>query len=303
MNQAPAAPGPSGLYDPTNERDACGVALVAKLWGEATHAVIEKGLEALGNLEHRGAAGADPNTGDGAGILLQIPDAFFRGVAAGVELPPSGRYAVGVVFLPTEHERRAQLEQLIEDTVHAEGQRVIWWRDVPDRRPLRGRHRAGLTAVHPAGADRCRRRRSRSGRVRAQAVRDPPADRARGRRRARDRELLLAHDRLQGHAHRAAAAALLHRPARPAAREPSRARPLALQHQHLPELGARAPVPDDRPQRRDQHAARQRQLDARARVAARLGAVRRRPGADHAGHPAGRIRLGVPSTTCSSCWC
>ena len=63
MNQAPAAPGPSGLYDPTNEHDACGVALVAKLWGEATHAVIEKGLEALGNLEHRGAAGADPEHG------------------------------------------------------------------------------------------------------------------------------------------------------------------------------------------------------------------------------------------------
>ena len=88
MNRAPATPGPSGLYDPKNEHDACGVALVAKLWGEATHAVVEKGLEALGNLEHRGAAGADPNTGDGAGILLQVPDAFFRGVAAGVELPP-----------------------------------------------------------------------------------------------------------------------------------------------------------------------------------------------------------------------
>jgi glutamate synthase domain-containing protein 2/glutamate synthase domain-containing protein 1/glutamate synthase domain-containing protein 3 len=131
MNQAPATRGPSGLYDPTNEHDACGIALVAKLWGEATHAVIEKGLEALGNLEHRGAAGADPNTGDGAGILLQVPDAFFRGVAAGVELPPAGRYAVGVCFLPTEHERRAELEQLIEETVEAEGQRVIWWRDVP----------------------------------------------------------------------------------------------------------------------------------------------------------------------------
>jgi glutamate synthase domain-containing protein 2/glutamate synthase domain-containing protein 1/glutamate synthase domain-containing protein 3 len=131
MNHAPAAPGPTGLYDPTTEHDACGVALVAKLWGEATHAVIEKGLEALGNLEHRGAAGADPNTGDGAGILLQIPDAFFRGAAAGVELPPPGRYAVAVVFLPTEHERRAQLEQLIERTVQREGQRVIWWRDVP----------------------------------------------------------------------------------------------------------------------------------------------------------------------------
>jgi glutamate synthase domain-containing protein 2/glutamate synthase domain-containing protein 1/glutamate synthase domain-containing protein 3 len=131
MNHAPVAPGPTGLYDPTNEHDACGVALVAKLWGEATHAVIEKGLEALGNLEHRGAAGADPNTGDGAGILLQVPDAFFRSAVAGVELPPPGRYAVGVVFLPTEHERRARLEQLIEKTVEAEGQRVIWWRDVP----------------------------------------------------------------------------------------------------------------------------------------------------------------------------
>ncbi|MGH2836012.1 MAG: glutamate synthase subunit alpha, partial [Solirubrobacteraceae bacterium] len=131
MTHAPAAPGPTGLYDPTTEHDACGVALVAKLWGEATHAVIEKGLEALGNLEHRGAAGADPNTGDGAGILLQIPDAFFRGAVAGVELPAAGRYAVGVVFLPTEPERRAQLEQLIEDTVRNEGQRVIWWRDVP----------------------------------------------------------------------------------------------------------------------------------------------------------------------------
>ena len=69
---------------------------MAKLWGEATHAVIEKALDALENLEHRGAAGADPNTGDGAGILLQIPDAFFRGVVAGVELPRPGRYAVGV---------------------------------------------------------------------------------------------------------------------------------------------------------------------------------------------------------------
>ncbi len=131
MNHAAPAPGPSGLYHPNSERDACGVALVAKLWGEATHAVIEKGLEALGNLEHRGAAGADPNTGDGAGILLQIPDAFFRGVAAGVDLPQPGRYAVAVVFLPSEYERRAQLEELIEQTVRAEGQRVIWWRDVP----------------------------------------------------------------------------------------------------------------------------------------------------------------------------
>jgi glutamate synthase domain-containing protein 2/glutamate synthase domain-containing protein 1/glutamate synthase domain-containing protein 3 len=126
-----APPGATGLYDPANEHDACGTALVAKLWGEASHAVVEKALEALENMEHRGAEGADPNTGDGAGILLQIPDAFIRGAVAGVELPPPGRYGVGVCYLPTEPERRSELEQLIESTIAAEGQRAIWWRDVP----------------------------------------------------------------------------------------------------------------------------------------------------------------------------
>ena len=125
-----APPGASGLYDPANEHDACGIALVAKLWGEASHAVVEKALDALENLEHRGAEGADPNTGDGAGILLQIPDAFVRAVA-GVELPAPGRYGVGVCYLPTDPERRLAVERLIEETIEAEGQRAIWWRDVP----------------------------------------------------------------------------------------------------------------------------------------------------------------------------
>jgi glutamate synthase domain-containing protein 2/glutamate synthase domain-containing protein 1/glutamate synthase domain-containing protein 3 len=131
MTDRIAPPGATGLYDPANEHDACGIALVAKLWGEATHAVVEKALDALENLEHRGAEGADPNTGDGAGILLQIPDAFFRAAAAGVELPPPGRYGVGVCFLPADPERRAEIEALVVDTVHTEGQRVLWWRDVP----------------------------------------------------------------------------------------------------------------------------------------------------------------------------
>ncbi len=131
MTMYVAPPGATGLYDPKNEHDACGIALVAKLWGEAHHAVVEKGLAALGNLEHRGAEGADPNTGDGAGILIQMPDGFFRAVLAGVDLPPAGRYGVGVCFLPTDDERRAVLERLIEDTVTAEGQHVIFWRDVP----------------------------------------------------------------------------------------------------------------------------------------------------------------------------
>ncbi len=126
-----APPGATGLYDPANEHDGCGIALVAKLWGEASHAVVEKALDALENLEHRGAEGADPNTGDGAGILLQIPDAFIRGAVAGVDLPPPGRYGVGVCYLPTDPERRFVLEQLIEATIAAEGQRAIWWRDVP----------------------------------------------------------------------------------------------------------------------------------------------------------------------------
>src|SRR5262249_33394164 len=130
MNDRLAPQGASGLYDPSNEHDACGIALVAKLWGEASHAVVEKALDALENLEHRGAEGADPNTGDGAGILLQIPDAFFRAVV-GVELPVPGRYGVGVCYLPTDPERRLALEQLIEETIAAEGQRAIWWRDVP----------------------------------------------------------------------------------------------------------------------------------------------------------------------------
>jgi glutamate synthase domain-containing protein 2/glutamate synthase domain-containing protein 1/glutamate synthase domain-containing protein 3 len=131
MKYRSAPPGATGLYDPANEHDGCGIALVAKLWGEASHAVVEKALEALENLEHRGAEGADPNTGDGAGILLQLPDMFLRAAAAGVELPPPGRYGVGVCYLPTDPERRMLLEQLIEETIESEGQRAVFWRDVP----------------------------------------------------------------------------------------------------------------------------------------------------------------------------
>jgi glutamate synthase domain-containing protein 2/glutamate synthase domain-containing protein 1/glutamate synthase domain-containing protein 3 len=131
MTHRIAPPGATGLYDPQNEHDACGIALVAKLWGEASHAVVEKALDALENLEHRGASGADPNTGDGAGILIQIPDGFLRGVAAGVDLPPPGRYGVGICYLPVDPEHRAELEQMIEAVIEEEGQRAIWWRDVP----------------------------------------------------------------------------------------------------------------------------------------------------------------------------
>jgi glutamate synthase (NADPH/NADH) large chain/glutamate synthase (ferredoxin) len=123
-------PPKSGLYDPAYEHDACGVAFVARLDAVPSHETVQRALTALGNLEHRGAEGADANTGDGAGITVQVPDAFFR-ARAGSELPAPGAYGVGVCFLPRDDARRAELEQLVEQTVAAEGQRLLMWRDVP----------------------------------------------------------------------------------------------------------------------------------------------------------------------------
>jgi glutamate synthase domain-containing protein 2/glutamate synthase domain-containing protein 1/glutamate synthase domain-containing protein 3 len=122
--------GPRGLHDPRYERDACGLAFVATLSGEPDHAVVSRALLALENLEHRGAEGADPGTGDGAGILIALPDEFLRDVAPAA-LPAAGSYAVGTFFLPRDDLARAELERLVEQTVHAEGQRVLGWRDVP----------------------------------------------------------------------------------------------------------------------------------------------------------------------------
>ncbi len=123
-------PKADGLYDPRFEHDACGVAMVARLDNVPSHEVIVRALEALDNLEHRGAEGADVRTGDGAGILVQLPDAFFRGVVD-FELPEPGRYGVGVCFLPRDAALRRKIEQLLELNVRVEGQRVLGWREVP----------------------------------------------------------------------------------------------------------------------------------------------------------------------------
>jgi glutamate synthase (NADPH) large chain len=122
-----------GLYDPANEHDACGVGFVAHIKGKKTHDIIEQGLLILKNIDHRGAVGADPLMGDGAGILIQIPDAYFREemTKQGITLPPPGEYGVGMVFLPKESASRLACEQEIERAVRAEGQVVIGWRDVP----------------------------------------------------------------------------------------------------------------------------------------------------------------------------
>jgi len=122
-----------GLYDPKNEHDACGVGFIAHIKGQKSHSIVEQGLLILQNLDHRGAVGADKLMGDGAGILIQIPDQYYRDemVKLGVHLPPPGEYGVGMVFLPKENASRIACEQEIERAVHAEGQVVLGWRDVP----------------------------------------------------------------------------------------------------------------------------------------------------------------------------
>ncbi len=128
-----ALPPKQGLYDPINEHDACGVGFVAHIRGEKSHAIVRQGLQILSNLTHRGAVGADPLAGDGAGILMQIPDAFLREecAATGLELPEAGRYGVGMIFLPRDARTRAACEALIEETIAEEGQTLLGWRDVP----------------------------------------------------------------------------------------------------------------------------------------------------------------------------
>ena len=131
-----ALPPKQGLYDPANEHDACGVGFVADIKGRKRHEIIEQGLTILERLTHRGAVGADPKAGDGAGILLQLPDAFLR-KSVDFELPPEGDYAVGMVFLPRNDDGRAQAQAMVESYIAAEGQRLLGWRDVPvDNRDL-----------------------------------------------------------------------------------------------------------------------------------------------------------------------
>ena len=124
-------PKPQGLYDARNEHDSCGVGFVAHIKGAKSHAIVSQALEILKNIDHRGAVGADPLMGDGAGILIQIPDQYFRDEMAkqGVELPPPGEYGVGMVFLPKEHASRLACEQELARAVRREGQVLLGWRE------------------------------------------------------------------------------------------------------------------------------------------------------------------------------
>src|SRR6185436_9537086 len=126
-------PGVSTLYEPWTEHDACGVGFVADIAGRRSRSIVDDALEVLRRLSHRAACGADPETGDGAGILIQLPDRMFRAEIArlGFELASNRRFAVGQVFLPPGREARAACEAILEQAIIAEGQRVLGWRDVP----------------------------------------------------------------------------------------------------------------------------------------------------------------------------
>jgi glutamate synthase (NADPH/NADH) large chain len=125
---------PFGLYDPSLEHDACGVGFIANLSGEKSHRVVEDAVRILMNLEHRGAVGGDQKTGDGAGMLLQLPHAFFQRVA-GLDLPAPGLYGVGFFFLPPEAPEAARARVLVEEAARREGAAPLGWREVPSTFP------------------------------------------------------------------------------------------------------------------------------------------------------------------------
>ena len=147
------APGPQGLYDPRNEKDACGVGFIANIKGVKSNEIIRDGLQILANLDHRGAVGADPLIGDGAGCLIQIPDDLFRHWAEGnaLSLPPAGDYAVAMCFLPRDAESRDSAVARLERYIEIEGQILVGWRDVPvDPTGMSPTIAAAMPVIHQA---------------------------------------------------------------------------------------------------------------------------------------------------------
>ena len=304
-------PEKQGLYDPQHEHDACGFGFVVDVKGRASHDIVAKALTVLVNLEHRGAVGAEKNTGDGAGILLQTPHAFLAprrsGSGSRCRRSPATRPPAWCSCPPNEA-GRAACAKIFDEVVREEGQTLLGWRDVPtDNATLGPTARASQPVIRQIFVGRgtnCPDAMSfeRKLYVIRRLVEKKVSRSAHPGAHALLRPVALAQDhRLQGDAERAAAPRVLPRPLEPPGRLRDRDGPLALLDEHLPVLVARAPVPLHLAQRRDQHAARQRQLDARAPVDDALVALRRGPAEDphrrrHARAPTRRC-----STTCSSC--
>jgi glutamate synthase (NADPH/NADH) large chain len=139
-NTASCAPGAFGLYDPRFEHDACGIGIVVNISGRKSNSILTQSLRVLRNLSHRGGVGSDPDSGDGSGILMQIPHAFMRGAASGIcSLPEPGEYGVGMVFMPAEGDTRDKCTELIAAAVSRGGQKLLGWRDVPVRSECLGK--------------------------------------------------------------------------------------------------------------------------------------------------------------------
>src|ERR1700722_14575516 len=128
-----SAPPKQGLYDPQFEHDACGLGFVVHMKGQKSHQIVSDALKILVNLDHRGACGAEPNTGDGAGILIQVPHEFFSAQTTklGFKLPEPGQYGVGMIFLPKDKAEHEDVKREFAKVISDEGQRVLGWRDVP----------------------------------------------------------------------------------------------------------------------------------------------------------------------------
>lgn len=133
LRQKPTGPAQQGLYNPQHEHDACGVGFVVQMKGKASHDIVQQGLTILLNLDHRGAVGAEPNTGDGAGILMQMPQRFMAKVAKaqGIELPAAGQYGVAMIYASPDESARAEGRKRFEKVASDSGVEVLGWRDVP----------------------------------------------------------------------------------------------------------------------------------------------------------------------------
>ena len=288
-------PAPSGLYDPRFEHDACGVSFVANIHGVRSRELVSMGINALCNMEHRGATGAEADTGDGAGILIQVPHRFLvaEAAAAGIELPADGAYAVGLAFLPANPVNAEKAQEAIGQIVADEGLRVLGWRDVPVDPSCLG---ASARAVMPS--------------FRHLFIADP--DGATGI--DLDRKVFIIRKRVEHELDPEQSTYFPSLSSRTLIYKGMLTTPqlheffvdlndervesaIALvhsrfSHEHVPVLAAGPPVPLHRAQRRDQHGPGQPQLDAHARGAARQRRAPR-PGAGLPDLHAGRQRLGL----------
>ena len=291
-----ALPEPQGLYDPSNEADSCGVAMVTDIQGRRSHSIVSDGLIALEHLEHRGAAGAEPNSGDGAGILIQLPVDLLRDVVDFALPAPAAdgtnTFAAGICYLPQDPVARATARETVEAIAEEEGLEVLGWRKVPVD-PVDaeiGVTALGCMPLHVPAFRRSARTQSRRHRSGSARVSDAQA------RRAHRRLLPVAvqpHHGVQGHADDNAAAPILSGPARRTLHQRHRDRAQPVLDEHVPVLAVGSSVPVCGPQRRDQHRARKPQPHARPRSHAGQRADSRRPEQTFAHLHARGLRLGV----------